>query len=68
MKLKDIINYIHVAQPYEVQLTSPCGYVYSIQEYQDNKDKFMNRVVYDITFRNDKVKISLFPLKEENNE
>lgn len=66
MKLKDIINYLHVAPPYNVQLTSPCGYVYSENEYQENRDKFMNRVVYDITFRNNNVKISLFPLKEEN--
>lgn len=68
MKLKDIIAYLHVATPNEIQLQSPCGYVYSIQEYQENKDKFMSRQIYDITFRNNKVKISLFPLKEVNNE
>ena len=66
MKLKELVNYLHVGVPNKAELTSPCGYVYSEQEYQENIDKFMDRVIYDITFRGNKVKISLFPC--DNNE
>lgn len=61
MKLKDIIVYIHVSIPYKLRLTSPCGYVYTQEEFQEQREKFMDRKIYDITFRNGNVNISLFP-------
>lgn len=66
MKLKDILPIIYTDGSHKITLTSPCGYFYSEKEFNQNKNKFLERKVMDIGIRNKRLRICLFPSKEEN--
>lgn len=70
MKLKELIRIIDIAPSCKTKLkiTSPCGYVYKFDEIKENKQYFYKSKVIDILLRNDELRVSILPLKEENNE
>lgn len=67
MKLKELINIIDIAPSCKTKLkiTSPCGYDYKFEEIKENKEYFFKSNVIDILLRNDELRISILPLKEE---
>lgn len=61
MKLKDLLNImdVHPSCKTKIKITSPCGYIYSIEELRDKWEEFKNSVIIDILLRNDVLKISV---------
>ncbi len=68
MKLRELIPLLVYDINHELKLTSIGGHRYSLDNYKTNQDKFLERQVFEIVIRNNEIKVSLLPLKEENNE
>lgn len=67
MKLSELLEISYVSKTFkpEIVLTSPAGYIYSEEQYLNDKETFLNREILGITLRGRTIKVILQYFKKE---